>query len=139
MQAEATPPSPPDPIVDVLSRQTASGLWQASGESAIASTVHALLALLRLGVTAAHPVFGAQIKKAIDALLPMLAPMLAPSSGAPPAEARLHELAFGVVWLAASGRRTRQAIEAQAHAAHVPFAAVPEAEMRERIEALATA
>lgn len=87
----------------LLSRQTAAGLWEEPGRDLAEATVDALLALLRLGLTAAHPIHGAQLKKAVDALLAHLV-----ASPVPP---RVRELALGVAWLIASGRRTRHAIE----------------------------
>ena len=102
-----TPHAAPDPILEILERQTASGLWEEAGRDAVDATAEALVALVRLGLTTAHPVYGAQLKKAVDALLDRLA--------SSPAEAR--ELALGVAWLVASGRRTRQAIEALARGA----------------------
>ncbi len=92
-----------DPVLGILARQTAVGLWEESGRDIAEATTDALLALLRIGLTAAHPIHGAQLKKAVDALLAHLA-----TSTVPP---RVRELALGVAWLIASGRRTRHAIE----------------------------
>src|SRR5262249_38049916 len=65
--------SPSDPVIEILARQGASGLWDAPGESTpLRATLDALLSLLRANVTTAHPVHGAQIKKAISALLSAL-------------------------------------------------------------------
>jgi Ca-activated chloride channel homolog len=95
--------APEDPVLALLSRQAASGLWEDPARDSVASTALALLALFRLGLTTAHVIHGAQLKKAVDALLARLA--------ADAVDARLRELALGVAWLVASGRRTRQAIE----------------------------
>lgn len=92
-----------DPALELLSRQAASGLWEEPGRDPAAVTVDALLALLRLGLSTSHPVHGAQLKKAVDALLARL--------GAATVEPHVRELALGVAWLLASGRRTRSAIE----------------------------
>lgn len=92
-----------DPVLGILARQTAAGLWEEAGRDIAEATTDALLALLRLGLTAAHPIHGAQLKKAVDALLAHLA-----TSTVTP---RVRELALGVAWLIASGRRTRHAIE----------------------------
>ncbi len=97
-----------DPVLELLSRQRASGLWEEPGRDPSAATVDALLALLRLGLSTSHPVHGAQLKKAVDALLTYLATHAV--------EPRVRELALGVAWLLASGRRTRTQIE---HAARV--------------------
>jgi Ca-activated chloride channel family protein len=91
----------------LLSRQAASGLWEEGGD-ATASTVDALVALLRSGLSTSHAIYGAQIKKAIEALLMHLQDARV--------EPALRELALGVAWLLASGRRTRRAIEDAARA-----------------------
>jgi len=96
-------------VLSLLARQGASGLWEEPGRDVIAVTAQALLALLRLGVSAGHPVYGAQIKKAIDALLAHVQSTRGSSSAA-------AELALGVAWLVSTGRRTRGAIEDAARA-----------------------
>ena len=95
--------SPSEPELDLLERQSASGLWEEEGRDPVEATALALLALLRYGLTTAHPVHGAQLRKAVNALLERLV------TTSPPA--RIRELALGVAWLLASGRRTRRAIE----------------------------
>ncbi|ATB45205.1 VIT domain-containing protein [Corallococcus macrosporus] len=92
----------------LLSRQLANGLWEGTGEGAepvrqARATALALLTLLREGITSSHPLHGAQVKKAVEALL-----SLAASLGG---DARVAELALGVAWLAAAGPRTRGRIE----------------------------
>ncbi len=104
-----------DHTVDLLSRQLASGLWDepGSGDSEVRqvrATARALLTLLRAGITSTHALHGAQIKKAVSALI-ALASAIAKRA---PAEA---ELALGVAWLTASGRRTRGEITAAVDAA----------------------
>lgn len=96
-----------DPVLAILSRQAASGLWEEPGKDPIEATAAALVALLRLGLTSAHPVHGAQIKKAVEAVLERFATQ-------PPKDARIVQLVLGVAWLMASGRRTRGQIEAAA-------------------------
>ncbi len=96
-----------DPVLAILGRQAASGLWEEPGKDPIEATAAALVALLRLGLTSAHPIHGAQIKKAIEAVLERFA-------AAPPKDARVVQLVLGVAWLVASGRRTRGQIEAAA-------------------------
>ncbi len=105
----------------LLSRQLASGLWEGSGgtdEARLEATALALLELLREGVTSAHPMYGAQVKKAIEALLSLAAKMA-------PTKPELVELALGVAWLLATGKRTRGQIEAvvSSHAALAPLRA----------------
>ncbi len=108
-----------DPVLALLSRQAASGLWEEPGRDPVAATVDALLALLRLGLSTSHPIHGAQLRKAVDALLARLAAPLVPSL-----EPRVRELALGVAWLLASGRRTRRAIEDAARGAGGDLAAL---------------
>ena len=90
----------------LLRQQLASGLWpDGSGSSEVQqvrATALALLELVRAGVTTAHAQHGAQIRKAIEALLERLARAKA---------GRLIELAFAVALLAASGPRTRSRIK----------------------------
>src|SRR5205085_2446500 len=66
MKKVAVQREPSDPILALLSTQAASGLWEEAGKDPIESTATTLVALLRLGVTAAHPVHGAQVKKAVE-------------------------------------------------------------------------
>lgn len=117
-----------DPILSLFSRQSASGLWEEPGVDPIESTAAKLVALDRLGITSAHPVYGAQIKKAVEALLERLA-------ASPPEDPRIAQLALAAAWLLASGRRTRGSIEA-AGAAH-GLALGDEAAARALIERLA--
>jgi Ca-activated chloride channel homolog len=111
-----------DPAMAVLGQQLASGLWGGGDDVAtLRATVQALVELLRLGATAAHPIHGAQLKKAVEALV-ALAPRVA-GAGA------LVELALGVAWLVA-GRRARADIE--------KLAAFPgEQGLRARVDTLA--
>lgn len=92
----------------LLSRQLANGLWEGTGEGSepvrqARATALALLTLLREGITSSHPLHGAQVKKAVEALLSLAASL----SG----DAQVAELALGVAWLAAAGPRTRGRIE----------------------------
>ncbi|MCC6993423.1 MAG: VWA domain-containing protein [Deltaproteobacteria bacterium] len=100
-----------DPVAALLGRQLASGLWAPAGGAATAddraklqATANALLVLLRAGVTATHRLYGAQVKKAVSALIPLALKVGARDAGA-------AELALGVAWLAASGRRSRSELE----------------------------
>jgi Ca-activated chloride channel family protein len=107
----AQAPSSGDPVVDLLGRQLASGLWDEPGLTGdeevrtVRATARALLELLRVGVTTAHPLHGAQVRKAVQAL----AERAARIAGRAP---QLAEFALGVAWLIASGRRTRGEVEA---------------------------
>ncbi|HYO58723.1 VIT domain-containing protein [Archangium sp.] len=90
--------------VGLLEKQLASGLWAGTGAGAepvrqARATALALLELLRQGITSSHPLHGAQVKKAVEALL-ALVPQLGGASD-------VAELALGVAWLVAAGPRTR--------------------------------
>ena len=90
--------------VGLLETQLASGLWAGTGAGPepvrqARATALALLELLRQGITSSHAMHGAQVKKAVDALL-----ALVPQLGGVP---EVAELALGVAWLVAAGPRTR--------------------------------
>jgi Ca-activated chloride channel family protein len=97
-----------DPIVAILGRQLASGLWTENSktdeDTLVGATSRALLELLRAGVTTAHRVHGEQVRKAIEALITLAEKIAA-------RDPKAAELALGVAWLLASGRRTRKHIE----------------------------
>jgi Ca-activated chloride channel homolog len=117
----------------LFSSQSASGLWEEQGKSAILVTTETLLALLNLGLTTADAVHGALLKKAIDALL--LA--LSTDNGT---DAKVRELALGIAWLLTTGHRTRQAIEANAANASLQLfeaANRNETAVRQRVDQLA--
>lgn len=98
---------PADPVRAVLTRQLASGLWaQASksgDEGLVVGTAEALAALVDLGVTTGHAVYGAQVKKAVEALRALAAKV----------SVEFAELALAAAWLAATGARMRRGIEAE--------------------------
>ncbi len=120
----------------LLETQLASGLWQGSGSEPepvrqARATALALLELLRQGITSSHPLHGAQVKKAVEALL-----SLVPQLGDAPETA---ELALGVAWLVASGPRTRGRIAQAAQ----PLASLSarlgnEMALRQFVDSLAT-
>jgi Ca-activated chloride channel family protein len=120
----------------LLGAQLANGLWAGSGPGAepvrqARATALALLELLRQGITSSHPLHGAQVKKAVDALLALAASL----TGAPD----VAELALGVAWLVASGPRTRSRIVQAAQ----PLASLSqhlgnEVAVRQHVDALAT-
>ncbi|HSO39734.1 MAG TPA: VWA domain-containing protein, partial [Labilithrix sp.] len=103
------PPSAParEPMQATLERQSASGLWEDERAGTLEATVHALVALVRLGLSTSHPVYGAQTRKAVEALLALV-------ERSDAADARLLELALAAMWLLATGRRTRTAVEEEA-------------------------
>ncbi|MBZ4418740.1 VIT domain-containing protein [Myxococcus sp. RHSTA-1-4] len=120
----------------LLGRQLANGLWDGSGAGPepvrqARATALALLELLREGVTSSHPLHGAQVKKAVEALLSLAASLTG--------EPRVAELALGVAWLVAAGPRTRGRIEQAAK----PLAGLSgrmgnEVALREHVDALAS-
>jgi Ca-activated chloride channel family protein len=122
--------------VGLLEQQLASGLWAGTGTGAepvrqARATALALLELLRQGITSSHALHGAQVKKAVEALL-ALVPQL---SGAPD----VAELALGVAWLVAAGPRTRGKIAQAAQ----PIAGLSarlqnEVALRQHVDTLAT-
>jgi len=99
--------APIDPVVALLGRQLASGMWDdpslpgSVSEREVRATALALIELLERGVTTAHALHGAQVKKAVDALLARVSSV----------DPRTAELALAVAWLVASGPRTRKLIE----------------------------
>ncbi|MBU8898823.1 VWA domain-containing protein [Corallococcus sp. M34] len=125
-----------DGVVALLGRQLANGLWAGTGSGAepvrqARATARVLLELLRQGVTSGHPLHGAQVKKAVDALLALVAQL----SGEP----QVAELALGVAWLVAAGPRTRGRIEQAAR----PLSGLSgrmgnEVALREHVDALST-
>ncbi|NOK34732.1 VWA domain-containing protein [Corallococcus exercitus] len=95
-------------VGSLLGQQLANGLWAGAGEGPepvrqARATARVLLVLLREGITSSHPLHGAQVKKAVDALLALAAQL----TQAPD----VAELALGVAWLVAAGPRTRGRIE----------------------------
>lgn len=136
---DARPTGRPQPLdaSTILARQSASGLWEEAGRDPIEATAFALTSLLPFGINTSHAMYGAQIKKAIEALLDRVA---AASSFDP----KILALALGAAWLLASGRRTRGAVEAAART-HAGIAGVDvlvaafgrEDEMRAHVDRLA--
>jgi Ca-activated chloride channel family protein len=111
--AGAAAQAPVRTTVEILEAQQASGLWIEPGpkpETArtIVATVRALLALAGEGIGTADPLHGGQVRKAVDALVALVAKERLSGD--------LAELALGAAWLAATGRRTRGAIERAIHA-----------------------
>lgn len=140
-KAQRLPRAPEVPPVAVsgvglLERQLASGLWAGTGPGSepvrqARATALALLELLRQGITSSHPLHGAQVKKAVEALLALM-----PQLGGTP---EVAELALGVAWLVAAGPRTRGRIAQAAR----PLAGLSsrlenEVALRQHVDALAT-
>lgn len=95
---------------ELLSRQAASGLWEEAGVDTVLATARALAALVAMDLSTSDPVHGAQIKKAIEALLELL------DKGSTAASPSAAALALSAAWLLATGKRTRGAVERVASA-----------------------
>ncbi|HZS37503.1 MAG TPA: VIT domain-containing protein [Polyangia bacterium] len=141
-QTESGAPQGEDRVVALLARQLASGLWDdpSAGRDGdarrVRATALALIELERAGVTATHALHGAQVKKAVAALIQLAAQV----ASADPAAA---ELALAIAWLVSTGRRTRKEIES-AIAAAPPLAGLKshladESALRARVDQLARA
>ncbi|MCY1036640.1 VIT domain-containing protein [Corallococcus sp. BB11-1] len=123
-------------VTSVLGRQLANGLWAGAGEGPEAvrqarATARVLLVLLREGITSSHPLHGAQVKKAVDALLALASQL----TQAPD----VAELALGVAWLVAAGPRTRGRIEQAAKPLPGLDGRLADADaLRQHVETLAT-
>jgi len=99
-----------DPAFAIFSRQLANGLFDDGGSEPddvrlVASTTRAFVAMLREGIDAAHPLHGELVRKAIVALLPLIAQL---------ADRDLAARALSAAWIAASGKRTRKLVESSA-------------------------
>ena len=133
---EAAPPmeaAMDEGAASLLQQQLATGLWgtpTGGTEDTIRATAGALLALFDDGITTSHAIYGAQVKKAVEALLPLL-PAIASSSP------RLFELALLATWLVASGPRTRRLVTELAARSGVSFG--DEAATKARAKELAAA
>lgn len=103
---EAAPLDPTD-LGALFGRQLALGLWDdaslgaAGPERQVRTTVAVLRVLLSQGIDTAHPLYGTQVRKAIEAVAAM--------AGLP--NRALLERALGLAWLLATGARTRNAVE----------------------------
>lgn len=104
-ELEAAPSMPAPGGKGLLERQLASGLWAGKDDAGtLRATTDALLALADEGITTSHALYGAQVRKAVEALV-QLARKLAT------AEASLVERALGAAWLVATGARTKSLVE----------------------------
>ncbi len=140
-KAEAPPAPEPMPsggtdVTALLSQQLASGLWAGTGSGPepvrqARATALALLELLRQGITGNHALHGAQVKKAVEALLALATGL----TGVP----EVAELALGVAWLVAAGPRTRSKIAQAAQPLSGLSACIgDEAKLRQHVDTLAT-
>jgi Ca-activated chloride channel family protein len=129
-------PSDGAEVTGLLSRQLASGLWAGTGSGPepvrqARATALALLELLRQGITSNHALHGAQVKKAVEALLSLAAGL----TGVP----EVAELALGVAWLVAAGPRTRSRIvQAAQPLAGLSACIGDEVKLRKHVDTLAT-
>ncbi|MBX7197121.1 MAG: hypothetical protein K1X94_34045, partial [Sandaracinaceae bacterium] len=86
------------PLDRTLEAQRASGLWDAS-HTTLAASIAALRVLVREGITTSHAIYGANAKKAVEAVV-----SLAGSTAIPASE---RETALLLAYLVASGRKSR--------------------------------
>ena len=107
----------------LFGQQLASGLWDDAslgkdGEARrLRATVAVLRAMLEAGVDTAHALYGAQVRKALEAVVTAVGALGA-------GEKELGERALGLAWLLATGARTRSAVEgAVAKAGYTDLAA----------------
>lgn len=115
-----------DPVFTILSRQLANGLFDDGGPETdedlrlATSTERALLALLGLGVDGAHPLHGEVVRKAVLALLPLIARLTARLR-----DRVVVERVLLLAWLAASAssKRTRKQVVEAARSAGLDLAA----------------
>jgi Ca-activated chloride channel family protein len=128
--------TPADPLAqakDLLAKQLATGLWSGDSDrgptaATARGTAWALAELAAAGVTTSHPLYGGQIKKAVEAALD-----LARSIASTDPEAA--ELLIAAAALAADGPKTRASVAKAAPEALKPLLQDPAA-LRRRIDAL---
>ncbi len=119
---------------DMLSEQLANGLWDdpsLAGDPQtrqVRATALMLLTLHEAGITTAHAMYGAQLKKALEALLKAVDSIAAGG---------LSELALCAAWLVASGTRSRTQVANAAQKRGLALA--DENDVRSRAEALRAA
>ena len=115
-----------DSTVDLLNRQCASGLW-GDGEDPVSAraTVAALIELHTKGIDSSHPLYGAQVKKAIEALLALAAKL----------DATDEELVLATALLCAGSRRVKANVERAVQAAELHLPSGPQA-LRQHVATL---
>lgn len=109
--AEGRAQEPADDLGALFGRQLASGLWDdaalgAEGElRQLRATARVLRTLVERGVDTTHPLYGAPLRKALEAVAAAAAALVAQDAAA-------VERALGAAWLLAVGPRTRATVEA---------------------------
>ncbi len=110
-KGEAAPTHGATDLGALFARQLASGLWDdpslgADGPARrLRATARALQRLAREGVDTTHALYGAPLRKALEAVAALAATLAA-------SEAALCELALAAAWTLATGQRTRDALSA---------------------------
>jgi Ca-activated chloride channel family protein len=101
----------------LLERQLASGLWEGADDTDAArllATAAALAACHAAGIDTAHPTYGAQIRKAVEAVCKLVA-----SGSVSGASAREIQAAIAAAYLVSSGKRLRAQVTAAAQGASI--------------------
>lgn len=121
--AESSDGASPTAVETLLQQQRASGTWDADPKS-LSVTVSALRTLLREDITTLHAIYGANVKKAVDAIAALASVVTIPSAE--------REAALILGYLLAQGRRTRAMIvdAIRAHAPHLEAQLADEAALR---------
>ena len=104
--------SPGDDLATIFGEQLASGLWDGAGTDStdlrqLRATTKVLARLVRDGIDTSHAVYGAQIRKAVEALAQLVVRLDASHAAA-------IEEALCAAWLVARGQRTRATLLAAA-------------------------
>ncbi|APR84197.1 Hypothetical protein A7982_09546 [Minicystis rosea] len=100
-----------DPLAELFARQLANGLWTDGGgadEDRLVATSHALQACLESAIDSTHPMYGAQVKKAVEALCALALALLA----RPVADRGALVAALGLALSVSVGRRLREQLRA---------------------------
>lgn len=98
MEGGAPEPVPADPIAALFARQLASGLWEGDDDtqtSRLLATARALTDCADNQITTAHPVYGAQVKKAVEAVCALAVARPPGSAGVAEALAAAAKVAAG--------------------------------------------
>jgi Ca-activated chloride channel family protein len=101
----------------LLERQLASGLWEGAEDtdaSRLLATATALAACHTAGIDTAHSTYGAQIRKAVEAICKLVA-----SGSVSGASAREVQAAIAAAYLVSSGKRLRAQVTAAAQGATI--------------------
>ena len=98
-------PKPADPTTAIFSRQLASGLWDdgaSTDAGRLLATARALAVCARSGIDTSHAVYGAQVKKAVEAIIKLAAALAARGEAE-----REVMAALTAAFLVSSGKRLR--------------------------------